>query len=162
LRYYPVNKPSHVALRYLTADVHPLQPKIAHMYATRDKDMLWWMINPSYLMSTKMKRVVRSWCSRRARMAFQLALKEHGYDTHGRRTGEKSLDAGKEQKDLKGRVELVLHADIIRAQFEDLQKEMNAGVDALIDRMGKNAHPKPGKKKKSSEATTNDQGTKSS
>ena len=85
-------------------------------------------------------------------MAFRLALKEHGFNMDGRKTGDELLDAENKGKDLKGRIELLLHADIMRAQFEDLQKEMSAGVGALVDRMEKkNAPPKSGKKKKNTE-----------
>ncbi|PWY90478.1 hypothetical protein BO94DRAFT_26255 [Aspergillus sclerotioniger CBS 115572] len=157
LRYSPVNKPSHVAMRYLSAEVHPLRPKIAHMYATRDKDTLWWMVNPSYLMSSKMKRLVRSWCSRRARTAFRQALKEHGFDTDGRRIRDEPLDSRDRGKDLKGNVELLLHAEIMRMRFEDIRKEMSAGVGALVDRMEKkNAPLKSGKKQKKTEADADD------
>ncbi|GAQ45684.1 hypothetical protein ABZX51_007187 [Aspergillus tubingensis] len=168
MRYFPNYKPSHVASRYLNADVHPLQPKITHMYATRDKSTLWWMVNPSHLMSVRMKRVVRSWCSRRARMAFRLALKDHGFDADGRKAGQELLGdssgKGGNGKNLKGRVDLLLHADILREPFEVLRKEMDAGVSALVNhlRTTKDVAPKPAKKQKKAVDAPDDKGNETS
>ncbi|GLA57732.1 hypothetical protein AtubIFM54640_005524 [Aspergillus tubingensis] len=106
-----------------------------------------------------MKRVVRSWCSRRARMAFRLALKDHGFDADGRKAGQELLGdfngKGGNGKNLKGRVDLLLHADILREPFEVLRKEMDAGTT-------KDVAPKPAKKQKKAVDAPDDKGNETS
>ncbi|PYH97663.1 hypothetical protein BO71DRAFT_395913 [Aspergillus ellipticus CBS 707.79] len=131
LRYSPINKPSPIANRYLLSNNNCLQPKIAHMYATRDKNSLWWKTSASQL--TSYRRVIRSWGSRRARVTFRKALQEQGFDEEGRRIELENQD-GKQnnRKNLSGSLEVILRAHVIEEQFDVLQKDMQAGVRSLL------------------------------
>ena len=85
------------------------------------------------------KRVVRSWCCRRLKVAITLALKERvGVDAEGRplRTSgdEKPGDlTGKVTKgrELKGEASLLCHAPLVLATWSALKRQ----ADCLVDRM---------------------------
>ncbi|PWY83482.1 hypothetical protein BO70DRAFT_26929 [Aspergillus heteromorphus CBS 117.55] len=129
MRYTSKHKTSWIAQRYL-AEPHVIQPKIRHMYATRDKT-LWWQAISSAL--SNLRRVVRAHCCRRARLAFRLALKEHGFDGEGRRIGDKTQDLDWRQSGLTGTLDLALKEPIAQMPFDVLQREMNVGVSALVN-----------------------------
>ncbi|GAE00229.1 conserved hypothetical protein [Paecilomyces variotii No. 5] len=121
-----------VAARYLGAQSHPIRPKIAHMYANRDPDTLWWRVQTN---SLDHKRVVRSWCARRVRNAFRKALRDRGYDGEGRRISQ-STDAvepsSQPEPGLKGSVEIVVRPESIKEKFTEVLKESSSLVDTVV------------------------------
>lgn len=128
---------NHVANRYLGSPTHPINPKIAHMYAHREENNLWWTVSVQPLMSYR--RVVRSWCARRTRVAFKQALRERGFNWEGRRLLGKMAtptmtpsELGIPGDDLTGTVELIVHPPCVKEKFPVIQKEMSFIVDALL------------------------------
>ena len=85
------------------------------------------------------KRVVRSWCCRRLKVAITLALKERvGVDADGRplrTSGDEDIGGltGKMPKgrELKGEASLLCHAPLVLATWSTLKRQ----ADCLVDRM---------------------------
>jgi hypothetical protein len=117
-----------VAARYLGSPVHPIAPKIAHMWATRDRDILWWRVSVSNI--THLKRVVRSVCARRARLAFELALKEKGFDRLGRPL--LSSLSWLPQDPLTGSVDLIVRPSFVKQSFETVQQDARLVLEGLL------------------------------
>lgn len=142
LRYSSKISIPPVANRYLGAPNHPLRPKIAHMYAHRDRNTLWWRVGKGPLQSYN--GVVRSWCARRTRLAFEQALAARGFDQEGRKimnhagndgmttttAAETGLDRG-----LVGSVEIAILPACIRSRFSTMQEEMGSILDTLLQQM---------------------------
>ena len=134
LRYTPKDAIPTVGLRYLNIPLHPLRPKIAHMYEHRDRNTLWWRVSVHPLM--QFRRVVRSWSARRARFAFKQALKERGFDGEGR----KILDNGQgtdtttvgTSESLTGSCEIIVREQCIKEEYPQIQEEMSSLVDTLL------------------------------
>ena len=116
-----------VSNRYLGDPTHTIRPKIAHMYATRDTNTLWWRVAISQLQM--FKRVVRSWCSRRARIAFQEALKHQGYDKLGRPLPSA---ASNRLEGLTGSIELVVRPTIRDQSFQTVQRDADHLLESLL------------------------------
>lgn len=149
LRYSSKTLTPPVAHRYLGVPNHPLRPKIAHMYAHRDRNTLWWRVGKGSLHSYN--GVVRSWCARRARLAFKQALTARGFDQEGRKilnqnqagnngvttattttttAGETGLDRG-----LVGSVEIAILPGCVKSKFSTIQHEMGTLLDTLLQEM---------------------------
>lgn len=86
MRYNPRNVPEPISQRLLGQFRNPIYPKIKHMTETRDKDCLWWSVGVLTMLDER--RVVRSWCARRLRVAFRESLRRNGLDENGRRIRE--------------------------------------------------------------------------
>lgn len=127
LRYN--NKPviSHIAARYLQSPVHPIHPKIAYLYEHRDRDTLWWRVSVSQL--THLKRVVRSWCARRARIAFEQALKQQGFDRLGIPIAGHEC-AQKER--LTGTLDIMIRPPCIKESFETVQQDTHRLLERIL------------------------------
>lgn len=126
LRYCPQNIIPSIAQRYLGSPTHPIRPKIAHMWANRDPNTLWWRVSVAPI--GHMKRVVRSWCARRTRIAFQEALRNQGYDE----LGVPLQDFATPRKhNLTGSLELVLRPACIDLDFKIVQRD----ADNLLQKM---------------------------
>lgn len=132
LRYNPHQVPSPTALLYMTSPSNPLRPKITHMYATRDRNTLWWRVSVNQL---SFKKVVRSWCARRVRAAFRQALLDRGFDGEGRKIVQDAEGGPKVETGLKGTAEIIVHPASIKAEHADVQKEINSLVDTLLQKM---------------------------
>ncbi|KAL2007589.1 hypothetical protein VTN00DRAFT_9027 [Thermoascus crustaceus] len=132
VRYNPHQVPSPVAVMYMNSPSNPIAPKIRHMYANRDRNTLWWKATVNQL---NYKKVVRSWCRRRVRAAFQQALRERGFDEEGRKIAQEADGTPKVEPGLKGTAEIIVLEPTIKAENADLQKEMNLVVDLLLKRM---------------------------
>ncbi|PLB38989.1 uncharacterized protein BDW47DRAFT_104060 [Aspergillus candidus] len=135
LRYSPQTLIPPVAQRYLDLPVHPLRPKIQHMYDNRDPETLWWRV--SLHQFGQYKRVVRSWTARRARVAFREALKQHGFDEAGKRlepgtTGYGCMDSP--NGGLKGSLEVIVRLESIDEPFAEVQSDMHSSFDQLVDK----------------------------
>ncbi|KAJ5772407.1 hypothetical protein N7520_002936 [Penicillium odoratum] len=118
VRYCPINTVPSIAQRYLGSPTHPIRPKIVHMWKTRDKNTLWWRVSVAPLKNAK--RVVRSWCARRARLAFQEALRNQGYDD----LGIPLKDSPTPRKhNLTGSLELTLRPGCINRDFKVVQRD---------------------------------------
>lgn len=148
LKYSPKISTPPVAKRYLAVPNHALRPKIAHMYAHRDRNTLWWRVAKGPLQSYN--GVVRSWCARRTRLAFKQALAARGFDEEGRKilnragnggmttttttttttAAETGLDRG-----LVGSVEIAIQPACIRSRFSTIQEEMGSILDTLLQEM---------------------------
>ncbi|KAJ5560377.1 hypothetical protein N7513_002776 [Penicillium frequentans] len=126
LRYCPQNIIPSIAQRYLGSPTHPIRPKIAHMWANRDPNTLWWRVSVAPI--GHMKRVVRSWCARRTRIAFQQALRNQGYDE----LGVPLQDFPTPRKhNLTGSLELVLRPACVDLDFKIVQRD----ADNLLQKM---------------------------
>ncbi|KAL4924783.1 uncharacterized protein BDV17DRAFT_273866, partial [Aspergillus undulatus] len=83
-KYAPKQLLTAIAQRYiLYSPGNPILPKIRYMCDNRDRNTLWWRVSTASLSSHK--KVVRSWCARRARAAFTHEMKARGYDAEGKR-----------------------------------------------------------------------------
>jgi hypothetical protein len=122
-----------IAARYTTAEMHPLRPKILHMYANRDPNTLWWRVIAN---NWPLKRVVRSWSARRARAAFQEALRLRGFQPDGRplTVGENEGKSGipTQRVGLKGTADIHINMRSIKEKDSAVQKEMLSLVDTLV------------------------------
>lgn len=125
--FSPVNQIPPVAARYLATPCHPIHPKVAYMCANRDRNTLWWRVNIGHLQL--FKRVVRSWCARRARIAFQEALQKRGLDKLGRPFPS---DASKQARGLTGSLELCLRPDTRDQSFKSLQNDALRFLDEVL------------------------------
>ncbi|KAJ5542657.1 hypothetical protein N7461_008660 [Penicillium sp. DV-2018c] len=126
-RYWPKCNTPPVAGRYLKTPSHPIRPKILHLCEHRDPNTLWWRVSTSKI--TTNKRVVRSWCARRVRLAFELALKEHGLD----KLGKPLVSESPSQKDiLKGTLEIYINPPCVTEDFESIQKGAKMVVSELL------------------------------
>lgn len=137
LRYNWKHIRNHVANRYLRSPTHPISPKIAHMYAHREENNLWWTVSVQPLMPYR--RVVRSWCARRTRVAFKQALKERGFNREGRMSLDKTATTAATPSEteipgdgLTGTVELIVYPPCVKEKFPVIQKEMSSMVDTLL------------------------------
>ncbi|KAJ5825277.1 hypothetical protein N7474_002415 [Penicillium riverlandense] len=115
-----------IAKRYLSSPFHPIRPKIAHMYAHRDRNTLWWQVSIVQLL--EYKGVVRSWSRRRARTAFRNALRKQGFDPDGKRTAEGLL---RYERDLTGSLDIHPRPQSVLSSFEDVQRD----ADSLVERI---------------------------
>ncbi|KAJ5092558.1 hypothetical protein NUU61_007428 [Penicillium alfredii] len=141
LRYWnrPIMPP--VASRYLGSPLHPIRPKISHIYASRDRDTLWWRVSIAPLQS--LKRVVRSWCGRRVRLAFRQALHQQGFDELGRAIPSEFSP----KEDLTGSLEITIRTPCVQASFETVQKDANHLLENILAQQatrlsGANCQPK--------------------
>lgn len=137
LMFAPEPRLPPVAFRYLVSTCNPIRPKIRHMYSTRDRNTLWWRVSVHSLQDHK--RVIRSWCARRVRLAFKLAMKERGYDSEGRRlassttTDMNKADAGRHGNNLRGTVEIVLRPAIVDGQWPMVRRDVDRLVDRIVE-----------------------------
>ncbi|KAL5366005.1 hypothetical protein BJX96DRAFT_160138 [Aspergillus floccosus] len=138
LRYVQKHVIPPVAARYLGSHIHPIRPKIHHLYANRDRDTLWWRVSIKQIQSYK--RVVRSWSARRAKIAFRQALKERGFDAEGRRLQlepgndtPQNAPEGKEDN-LTGSLEIIVHPQSILESYSTVQSDMHSLVNSLMNK----------------------------
>ncbi|EAS29929.3 uncharacterized protein CIMG_08675 [Coccidioides immitis RS] len=129
--YSPENLIPYIAARYLNDFDHPIRPKVVHMYQTRERGILWWTVVDGYLVSS-LKPVVRSWCARRVRTAFEAVLKERGYNTEGKKLIRDSQGhvTGAE-KALKGTMEIRMVEPVMKAGYEKIVEQARLLVDHL-------------------------------
>lgn len=125
LRYSQKALIPRVAGRYLRSPVHPLRPKIAHMYENRDPNTLWLAVTVSQI--GDFKRVVRSWCARRTRLAFQNALKQQGFDRLGA-----PLDQNAQEQRLTGSLEIIVRPLCVKKDFATVQQDAHQLLESLL------------------------------
>ena len=118
LRYCPQNTIPPIAQRYLASPVHPIRPKISHIYANRDQNTLWWRVSVSPL--GDFKRVVRSWSARRGRIAVRQALKNQGYDELGKPLPDSPIPR---DHPFTGSLELSMRPSSLNKPLEVIQTE---------------------------------------
>lgn len=126
-RYSPEPVIPPVAQRYLGSPVHPIHPKIAYMYEHRDPTTLWWRVSVSHL--NQFKRTIRSWCARRARIAFQEALRRQGYDKLGRPL---SPPISMEKQPFLGSLEVTIRPSCVHQSFEAVQKDADFLLQGIL------------------------------
>ncbi|CAI7649996.1 unnamed protein product [Penicillium glandicola] len=118
LRYWPKCNTPPVASRYLNSLTHPIRPKIVDLCGHRERNTLWWRVSTSQLQQSK--RVVRSWCARRVRIAVEQALKQQGFDKLGNPlVSESPL----QKKKLTGTMDIYIQAPCVTQDFEGIQKD---------------------------------------
>jgi hypothetical protein len=135
MRYNPETVIPPVGNRYILSETHAVRPKILHMYANRDPNTLWWRVNPQPLQS--FKRVVRSWGTRRARLAFRQALAAQGFDAEGKRLVSETETSGSvalrpSNYGLKGSLEIAVLPQSLKVGYDAVQKEMDYLVRTLL------------------------------
>lgn len=134
LRYYSKAPIPPVAARYMGSPVHPLAPKIVHLYENRDRNTLLWRVSVSRL--THLKRVVRSWCARRARIALEQALKQQGFDRQGLPIHCSSCS---QQERLTGALDVTLQPPCVTASFETIQQDTHRLLQNILSE--RETHP---------------------
>lgn len=130
-----------VAQRYLGSPVHPIRPKIAYMHEHRDPNALWWRVSVSHL--NQFKRTIRSWCARRARIAFQEALKRQGFDRLGHPLDLSSSSI--QNQALLGSLDITIRPSCVHQSFEAVQKDADFHLKGLLkqrERRGERANHK--------------------
>ncbi|PGH11397.1 hypothetical protein AJ79_04898 [Helicocarpus griseus UAMH5409] len=135
VHYTPLQVPTAWARKCFdnsTSRLTILRPKLEHMWANREMGTLWWSI-PKHSDITVERKVIRSWCARRARNALRQALRERGYDGVGRRIGGGDGD-GKDARGLeglRGSLELWVRREVKRAKYEALVRACGVIVDSI-------------------------------
>lgn len=84
-------------------------------------EVLWWNVSSNTVVA---KKVVRSWLSRRLRVAMRNALKSKGLDEHGRAT-----QAG--ATPIAGTLQLHALGPLVMAKMVDVQREAERVVDHI-------------------------------
>ncbi|GIK06227.1 hypothetical protein Aspvir_001871 [Aspergillus viridinutans] len=133
MRYNPKTVIPPVANRYILSETHPIRPKIQHLYANRDPSTLWWRVNPQPLQS--FKRVVRSWATRRVRLAFRQALAAQGFDVEGRRLVSETSGPGamrSPKEGLQGSLEIAVLPQSVKVGYDTVRKEMDYLLRTLL------------------------------
>lgn len=102
--YTPVFAPWRWDREYLTPD-DILYPKLMDSYQNMPKDTLRWHVVANTAVKEVPKAVMRERLRRRLREAFRHALKQLGYDWHGR-VLQPGQATGKPLNDLKGTLEI--------------------------------------------------------
>lgn len=78
------------------------------------------------------KKVVRSWCCRRVRIAFRESLKKRGFDEKGRKIVLDALGKPTTVVGRRGTLELVPNPKLKRESNKELQQLADEAVDLLI------------------------------
>jgi hypothetical protein len=94
------------------------------------QDPLWWSCI-AFIKGFDSKRTRRSWAARRLRTAFVESLKKQGYAANGTR-----LD-GSGRKPLFGTAQLSPHEPMFKTKIEDLVKQTDIAVAAMLGHTGK-------------------------
>jgi hypothetical protein len=119
MRYNPKTVLPPVASRYILSETHP--------------STLWWRVNPQPLQL--FKRVVRSWATRRVRLAFRQALAAQGFDVEGRRlvseaSGSAAMRSPKES--LQGSLEIAVLPQSVKMGYDTVRMEMDYLLRTLL------------------------------
>lgn len=117
-----------VAARYMGSPTHPIAPKITHSWMTRDRNSLWWRVSVSHI--TQLKRVIRSWCARRARLAFEQALKDKGFDHLGTPLPSSALLPP--QDALTGSLDLIVRPSLAKQSFKTVQQDAHSVLESIL------------------------------
>jgi hypothetical protein len=127
LRYWSKCNTPPVAARYLNSPTHPIRPKIVDLCAHRERKTLWWRVSVSQIQQSK--RVVRSWCGRRVRIAFEQALKQQGLD----KLGKPLVSESPTGKKLTGTIEIYIQPPCVTQDFEGIQKDAQHLLSLLLN-----------------------------
>lgn len=73
--------------------------------------------------------MVRSWCARRARIAFQEALKQQGFDKLGTPLSVADSD---QQNHLKGTFELIIRPPFVNQAYEAVLRDANHLLENIL------------------------------
>ncbi|EEP77808.1 predicted protein [Uncinocarpus reesii 1704] len=132
--FSPENLIPYVGARYISDFDNPIRPKVFDMYQNRERGILWWTVAAGHMVN--MKRVVRSWCARRVRIAFRAALKESGYDSEGRKYILGACGNGNplsKEKALMGTLEVRMCTALLKAKPEALTEQIKLLIRAVED-----------------------------
>jgi hypothetical protein len=78
------------------------------------------------------KRVLRSWCARRVRIAFYEALKQHGFDDEGRRlVFDLQGRLLRKETGLQGSLEIKLDRSLIQEKFDEILRQAGRVIGVL-------------------------------
>ncbi|KAJ5305769.1 hypothetical protein PENANT_c015G10315 [Penicillium antarcticum] len=128
MRWAPKNIIPPVASRYLNAPSHPIRPKIVHLCGHRDRNTLWWRVSVAQIQQHK--RVVRSWCARRVRVAIEQALKQHGLDTFGKSLNSESAPG---RTSVTGTLDVLIQPPCMAQKMDSLQEDANNLVSSFLE-----------------------------
>ncbi|KAJ5456467.1 hypothetical protein N7530_011741 [Penicillium desertorum] len=128
LRYWPKCNTPPVAARYLNSPTHPLRPKIVDLCGHRERNTLWWRVSVTQLQQSK--RVVRSWCARRVRIAVEQALRQQGLEKLGKPLVSESPSRSKK---LSGTMDIYIQPPCVTQDFEVVQKDVHHLISLLLD-----------------------------
>lgn len=130
-------KPAFASRLILDNPSHVLHLATRRRLALRDMETLWWNVTSNTLSE---KKVVRSWCSRRLRVAFAEALEVKGFDREGRAWARQN---GSTVACLRGSLELLGTEDIVTAKFTEVQEQAGSIVDAIVKICSQNTSSLP-------------------
>lgn len=93
---------------YMSEPPHVLNPKIRHLYETRDPNTLWWRAVTHHL---NLKKVIRNDAANRFREVFCDILRMQGYDSTGRPLPQEKLPKGvaRRKRPLTGTLDIIIH-----------------------------------------------------
>ncbi|CDM27291.1 unnamed protein product [Penicillium roqueforti FM164] len=128
LRYWPKCNTPPVAARYLNSPTHAIRPKIVDLCGHRERNTLWWRVSVSQLQQSK--RVVRSWCARRVRMAVEQALRQQGLDKLG---NPLVSEAPLRRRKLSGTMDIYIQPPCVTRNLEGVQKDADHLISLLLD-----------------------------
>lgn len=121
---------------------HPLHLQRKREYASRKQEGLWWHVTSNADLAKS--SVVRNTCRKRLRKAFADALRERGFDEHGRlvEIGALERHLGKsetwvkgQKKDiaLTGSLRFHVMGPLIPAKYVDMKNETGMVLEALLE-----------------------------
>jgi hypothetical protein len=138
MRWAPKNNMPPVASRYLNAPSHPIRPKIVHLCGHRDRNTLWWRVSVTQLQQHK--RVIRSWCARRVRVAIERALKQHGLDKSGKPlVSESPLH----KTNVTGTLDILVQLPCVTQKMDSLQEDANNLISSFLEHEAANKVNEP-------------------
>ena len=139
----PVHKVPLCSKRILEDEAHPLHHRIARQYeqiikgkVNREEQGLWLIVGANHL---QRKRVVRSWTRRRILQAVSQQLKDHGFDTQGRRLkgpNAELVPIKHNVESLIGIVELAANDKSVLCKYEEILRQMAILVQEILARCG--------------------------
>lgn len=123
----------------LQDESHPFFPRIKNLYTTRDPKTLWWRVYSGLKVSPK--ATVRNWCRRRMQVAFVEALREHGYDRHGRAVGDGNR-VPCPPEGLVGTLDIHVNANVIPESYLSVREEASRILDGVVKKVNdRTKHP---------------------
>lgn len=85
-------------------------------------------------MKVSPKATVRNWCRRRVQVAFVEALREHGYDRHGRAVGGGN-GVPCPPEGLLGTLDIHVNANVIPESYLSVREEAERILDGVIKKV---------------------------
>lgn len=123
-------QPAFASQTILDNPGHVLHEATLAKLAKRDPESLWWNASSNKINA---KKVVRTWCSRRLRIAFTKALEAKGYDREGRPQGLSSEALRTGKIGLRGSLQLLGSEKLTTAKFSEVEEQTEAVLNSIIE-----------------------------